>query len=295
MSKRNKFEVFIISYLGIPGSDLYEYRLNVHNKQLDWILEKTDVPINILAMEYASSEHYRKEAQIRYFKYDTKMHQGSARNILIHDHFYDTDLDFAVFFDNDSILYDHFDGPDFFDLLERLDFTGVDLFVPGDPGRAPFNKKVADSKEVYDNYLVMEPKLIAKTSLFVMRNLKKYYDYSPSFTNLRMEDLYFSLDLNKNGHRVCQTLNFILKEFASQNERSLIAPNIEDRREWIAEAYNEFLQENDFIERYVPGDRKANTQVSRKIRSRYCIPTKNILISKQQNEEDSDLWVGLDW
>lgn len=228
-------QVFIVSYLG-NDSDLIQKRLEFHNKQLDWILSQdSNIQINVFDQNY-KPEWRRAESNINYYRYSgPTLKQWQVRN-QFYDDFYNSDLDLSIFMDNDTALYDHFDGPKFFKFINEKQQDLVDnkvcCFIPIDPGRSPFNNYVGSKKKLYDSNYIFNPVRLVRTAFYGLLNLKKHFNKTVYFRdfseNLELgvsDDTFFSFDLMKNGLTAYKTYNFILKDFVGDKYSLLFDPN----------------------------------------------------------------------
>lgn len=164
---------YIISWFG----DQREKRLNYHNIQVEYFIDK-GLDVVILAQEYQQSDYFEHE-QVRYIDgpQDKVLTPGQARNILLND-FYYSDTDFAIFADNDSILYDHCDGEHFIQHINANwdKYSFVDMAMPINPRNEPFNKRYREEHDLYFNNHVFKKTSNCKGSLFFLKNVLKYYD-----------------------------------------------------------------------------------------------------------------------
>jgi len=102
--------VYIISWFGDRENiELVNYRKELHNNQIKWILKNFDnhVKVIILAQFYNPDEFY-KHPRIEYIiNNDILLTPNLARNKL-KEHFYKSDEDYCLFLDNDIILDKNF-------------------------------------------------------------------------------------------------------------------------------------------------------------------------------------------
>ena len=220
---------YIISWFGNDKKG-GQKRRKYHNEQVDWFLKK-GIKLCILAQHYSDDDYIQNE-NVKYIVHDEEnvvLTPGQARNKLL-DEFYNSDEDFAIFADNDSVLRDPDNSLSFFDEMNKqpaADYKAVDLFVPINPINEPFTKKWEEGKELYDNNHVFVRHTNIKGSLFFLRNLKKFYDlelkFAPEYDKsdsggiLGGEDGDFALMLISEGYGVYKNENVVLRELGSDS------------------------------------------------------------------------------
>lgn len=214
---------FIISYLPINPA-LRTKRLANHKKQL-FILMALGFRVTVFAQGYAR-EDYTRHARIKYIDGPAGkiLPPGAARNVLLEE-FYSSDVDFAIFADDDAALYDHCDGVGA--ALALLDnpsrFPDIDLAVPINPRNQPFNKMYRENQALFQENWCFKSTANIKGSLMVLRNYRNTYgrkyffdaafNQSPSGGFLGGEDGDFALELIRDGLGVYTFQNCVLKEF----------------------------------------------------------------------------------
>lgn len=181
--------IYIISWFG-KDSALANKRRKIHQAQLDWCAKHNLHPV-IFAQEYEESDYVTGPTYIK--NTSPVLHPGPARNRLL-QHFYQTDDDFAVFADNDGILYEdaqHGDSANYIEIMRQLsvdDFFSIDVINPLNPARAAFNKELAT--DIYKTHLVYRKTNRVKGTLFFVKNVKKH----------KQTELYFDeVIFNDNG------------------------------------------------------------------------------------------------
>lgn len=217
--------IYIISYFG--NDIVREKRKQYHRHQVDWCLSQ-NIKIYVLAQEYLPQDY---DDRITYLKHDNTLKLPSAARNICLQHFYESDSNFAIFADNDAILYSgdkYCDSTDFiskFNRLSKLDLYDIDFFYPLNPGRMPFSKMYNENILFTTHFNFqrgMEPK-----SMYVLKNLYKSYNKKIFFDEdnfglkdgylIAHEDTDFACQLLKNGYGVYRLNNIVLKEFGSSN------------------------------------------------------------------------------
>ncbi len=219
-------KIYIISWFG-NDTELRAKRKEIHKKQVEWVYSHNLHPV-IYAQEYEPDDFLVGPTYVVNTGY--LKHPGPARNILLKN-FYDSDDDYAVFADNDSLLYEgerYGNTNDFFKKLRSLDikdpdFSNVDIIGVTNPGRSPFREET--EKPIYNDNLVFKRTTQLKGSMFLVRNRKKFYNRElvfdeENFVNeqgkmIGGEELCFAVDAMMTGLGVFTTFNAILKELAS--------------------------------------------------------------------------------
>lgn len=213
----NKFVIYIVNYL--PSDRVKrKARLDCHKRQLaDWI-KYTDIPINIISMNYNKLD-YEINDRITYHDSIT-LPLGKARHICF-EHFFSSNYDFAIMMDDDATLYKNdkkFYGGDFsfFEEVSRSieDYDDIDVIFPLNPQKQPFNHLYVKENGGYKDSHYFIRDLDLKGSMFIVRNFRKYKTHEiktdPNFT--WCEDGKFAIDCVAAGLRVYKCPNLILKE-----------------------------------------------------------------------------------
>lgn len=217
---------YIISYFG-KDEELRTKRKEYHQKQIDWLFQQNpDIKIKILSQFYKDNE-YIKHDQIEYEDTSELLLPAPARNILLKQ-FYNSDHDYCIFLDNDSILYPYYDSGN---LIKNFNenfnkFDKVDMFLPIDPRKVPFRKRIEGDLELYNNFHVLSRASDFKSSLFFLRNTKKYRNKEFYFDeNLELlHDYEYMHQFFIENIGVYTHMSIILKEFGS-NLSTLVESN----------------------------------------------------------------------
>lgn len=231
---------YIISWFG-RDPELRQRRKAMHQAQLSWCREHALHPV-VFAQEYEPSDY---EPDVTYIKNTGDLlHPGPARNRLL-EVFYNSDDDYAVFADNDGVLYQapqHGDSARYIEIMRGLDienFDRIDIINPANPQRTAFVKEIADSS--YQTHLVFRKSNKIKGTVFFMKNLKKHdrlpllwFDEALFNDQGRMlpgEDTEFGVAAWMSGLGCYHTFNAIVNElgadhstWAQQNEHADIVP-----------------------------------------------------------------------
>ena len=203
--------------------------LKAHNRQVDWLLERGIKPL-VFAQEW-KDQWYR--SNVDYIKWSgPRLLPGAARNHLLKE-FYTTDENFSIFADDDSVLYDdiqHCDGKEFisiFNNIETKELNNIDTFLPISPRQTPFSEMYKQNEDKLKKFLWFKLAHRAKGSLFVLRNMKKFYDkeyyiehelfQKPDGTMIGGEDNHFVLTLLKDGYGCYELQNILLNELAGND------------------------------------------------------------------------------
>ena len=180
--------IYIISWFGREPA-LAKKRRKIHHVQLEWCAKHNLHPV-VFAQEYSELDYVNDVTYIK--NTGALLHPGPARNQLL-KHFYQSDDDFAVFADNDGVLYEnkqHGDSANYIELMRSLpidDFVNIDLIDPINPSRVAFSKEIAT--EVYQTHLTYRKSNKIKGTVFFLKNIKKYKD-----TDLFFDEVIFNLN-----------------------------------------------------------------------------------------------------
>ena len=233
--------IFILSWFG--NEKVRDKRIEYHNNQLDWCLEQK-LKVVILPQKYNKNE-YRYDTNITYLKEPLELLGPSKGRNLLYKEYWNSNLDYAIFADNDCIINpDKGDGKDFL-LHMNTNFSKydrIDIMIPIDPGKdttAQDIHRLEKNKDLYDYNHVFSRSLQLKGSMFFIRNIKKAYGleyYHPEvYDEIQSNgtimggednDLAFWFCSKKLG--VCHFHNLILLEWA--RKLSTWTPNDKTRK-----------------------------------------------------------------
>jgi hypothetical protein len=231
--------MYIISWF---GSDpvLADRRRDMHRAQLQWSRQHGLQPV-VFAQQYRPEDY---EDGVTYIVNDGPvLHPGPARNRLL-EHFYLTDADYAVFADNDGVLYEgpqHGDSARYVELMRELpidEFEHIDIIDPINPQRVAFTEELAN--DIYRTHLLYRRTNRIKGTLFFMKNIMRHrgmrhwFDEQLFNDNGRMrpgEDTEFAVAALFKGLGCYTTHCAIVKElgtghstWTSSNEHANIVP-----------------------------------------------------------------------
>ena len=224
---KNLETMYIISWFG-NTNEIKEKRRKYHLKQIQWA-KNNNLNTYILPQFYNKSDYVDG---INYIETGVGhlLIQPEARNILL-KHFYNSSENYAIFADNDSILYEegHCDSNDFFNIFNKIpleSLNDIDLFFPLNPQQMPFNKDFEKNAIEYKNNFVFKRCPDSKGSFLIVKNLKKFYNKEIYFdcdfiskerTLIAHEDQAFGFEFLKNGYSCYMLKNIVLNELTGNS------------------------------------------------------------------------------
>lgn len=217
-------KIYIVSWFGSRDNpDLRAKRADFHAKQIEWA-KSHNLEIIVYAQDYDPSEHIPGVMYMTH--HGPVVPPGHARNKLL-EHYYKTDDDFAIFADNDAVLYElpqHKDSIDFTERLQTLDivnFANVGIIIPLDPARTAFTKDL--ERDSYKTTYTLRRSSRVKGSFMYIKNIKKHCQQEPKFDEdifiikdgelLPGEDSDFAFTLWQMGQGTYATNHAILNEY----------------------------------------------------------------------------------
>lgn len=225
----NFSRAYITSWFG-PGAKNLERRKRDHLRQLEWCY-KADLKPVVFAQEYSDADF---QAGVEYIINEgPTLIADSAKTVLLKK-FYETDEDYGLMLDDDSILYSgapdgkYADGDSFITNfrsipLERLQH--VDLFFPISPRHEPFSKFTTENKATLEQNVWFEYSIRAKGSMIFLKNLKKHHNKEIYIDGERHRDangvfvgggdMYFAYECVFNVMGVYKCKNIILNDLGS--------------------------------------------------------------------------------
>jgi hypothetical protein len=239
--KLNK--IYIISYLP-DDPEIRNERLKRHKIQLEY-WKKHNTEIVVFAQNY-NEEDYQPGITYIKNKGEIKL-PGSARNVCL-EHFYNSDDDFTLLIDDDTVLYEgekYCDSDNCIQILKNIPierFEKIDIFSMLNPSQTPFTKFYNDNKDILQENLIFHSKINIRADIFI-KNLKKFYNKEMYFEDLKDgnkiimgEDVKFALDAARQGFNIFECKNFVRKDLAwhkstyckSKEERKLAFDNLKE-------------------------------------------------------------------
>ncbi len=215
------FGAYIASFLPMDNQELRDSRSAITKRQIQWWLEKTEVPINVIAMNYSDDDFLETHPRLNYI-INPPMKLTPARKVGF-EAFFESDYDFGIMMDDDAILYDkpqHNLGPKLFEEMAAQIhlYTGVDVFFPINPQKIGFNPIWDKNPAKYKDNHVFKRSMDLKGSMFVVRNFRKYSmtEVFPDLDYNWQEDTKFAIDCVAAGHTVLQSHNLVLHELSGK-------------------------------------------------------------------------------
>ena len=217
-------KIYIISWFGNRDDQtLRNKRKELHLRQIEWCWSH-DLDIVVYAQDYDESDYVDGITYIK--NTGDVLPPGHARNKLL-EHYYKTDDDFAVFADNDCVLYELPQHKDSIDIVERLrtldikDFDNIGLVVPLNPAREAFSQTIG--KPEYDSHYTFRRAARIGGGFMLLKNLQKHANETPFFDEqlfafkdgevLPGEDSDFAFQLWRLGHGSYTTCHAIQHEY----------------------------------------------------------------------------------
>jgi len=241
------FAAYIVSFLPLDNQELRDSRSAITKRQIQWWLDNTEVPINVIAMNYEPTDFIGPSKRLNYIV-NPPMKLTPARRVGF-EHFYKSDYDFGIMMDDDAILYDkpqHNLGPKLFEEMAKQipSYAGVDVFFPINPQKIGFNPIWDKNRTKYEENHVFKRSMDLKGSMFVVRNFRKYgmTEVLPDIDFNWQEDTKFAVDCVAAGHTVLQSHNLVLHELSGKASHfaaaaELRVPRMLDGNTRIAQQY----------------------------------------------------------
>ena len=206
---------YIISYLP-DDPKIREARKYAHSKQIKSIKATTPhAKIFIIAQNY-KEEDFINDPQITYYKYD-KLGAMKARNTAL-KHFYNSDYDFCILNDDDTVVAPTDSAKNFFNLFEfSLEtFDNVDIIWSRDMYHDPFQRNEVKKAEYWSNFYELSYAIAQLWHYAIIRNFKKYYNkeeyqdesVDPT-TGMGYDDAEFCYQLHVSGYKIYKCRNAI--------------------------------------------------------------------------------------
>lgn len=205
----------IISYL--PNDNRRIARLESHKKQLNWI--KTTFPdwsIKVVAQNYREEDF--SPLVDEYITIDKPIGPAIARNLLL-ERFYNSNDDFTIILDDDTIIKDY---NDCYTLLRLIDkdhsICKLDMFTGIIPRNCGFRYIIFKDIERHESNFTFQ-NTPTGIPFLVIRNLKKYHNKEIYFrdyfnretqTNSTHEDVIFNQDMIHSGMKIAICTDLVL-------------------------------------------------------------------------------------
>lgn len=202
-----KVVIGIISYLP-DDLKVREKRLSAHVKQLKGFNELfPNVDVLDVCQQYNPSEVELCEAVAnngtRSYTAQQygKLGACGARNVILKQ-FYNSDLDFCMITDDDTLLFPYYDVERFFDDLCHYESkSDIGLIRPLIPTMTPFKKQNYQERTTVRSHWILRSSMgIAPFGVFILSNLKKYFG----------QEVYFDESINPNNCDGYDDYDFVL-------------------------------------------------------------------------------------
>lgn len=248
MGYTDKLYIGIITYLPSDVSTRSK-RIESHAKEMRRLNELyPDVNIVEINQQYEPSdiEFFDRIGCNGHRKYihnmAGKLGISGARNFLLRQ-FYESDKDFIMLMDDDTMIYPYYDSSRFLeDLYENVSPKSVGIIRPLNPVIQPFKLQNYERRDEIHDYWVLNTSMgIMPGGMIILSNLKKHYGIEIYFDeNMRSyegegyEDLDFVLQLrrhNIHSHRCTQIITNPLSNdssvmFAGKDRKALHLQNL---------------------------------------------------------------------
>lgn len=201
-------QIGVISYLP-DDVQVRRKRLDAHLRQLEGfnsLFPEVDVldvcqqyePSEVEACSQVASNGIRKYVPQQY----GKLGACGARNVILRQ-FYNSDLDFCMITDDDTLLYPYYDVERFFDdLCSYEPKSDIGLIRPLIPTMTPFKKQNYQERTTIHSHWILRSSMgIAPFGVFILSNLKKYFN----------QEVYFDESVNPNNRDGYDDYDFVLE------------------------------------------------------------------------------------
>lgn len=170
-----------VSYL--PNNELRTKRLEAARFQIEW-LHKLLPQVKIVSVAQAYNEGDYVDG-VFYHEYENGIGAGQARNVILKE-FYDSDYDWLLLCDDDTVLYPYYSADEFIKdvAFNPKKFYQVDAISALEPEYYPYKKLNYEDKYNLD-YYKFEPRVLnsgSATSIII--NIKKYYGKEIYYPNI---------------------------------------------------------------------------------------------------------------
>jgi hypothetical protein len=216
--------IYIISWFG-RDPIRKKFRKEIHTKQLEWC-KTNNLKVTVLAQEYDQEDY---QPDVEYVHSDTFLRPCGARNVLM-ERFYNSDDDFAIFADNDTVLVDATRGAPnaFIEEMRNLPENWseqIDFVAGVNPAIQAYTNELA--RPEYKTHSVFRRTNRFSGGFFILKNLKKQKDmelwfddagFTDSLNNIIPgEESDFCINLLMNKLNCFQNCKAIFNDMAGAN------------------------------------------------------------------------------
>ena len=163
-----------VSYL--PNNELRTKRLEAARFQIEWFDKiLPNEKIMVVAQAYTKDELPDVD-KYAVFWFDEPLGAGNARNKIL-EIFYESDYDWLLLCDDDTVLYPYYSVDDFIkDIAFNVEkFEKIDAVSALEPEYYPYKKLNYEDKNNLE-YYKFEPRVLnSGSATSIIRNIKKYY------------------------------------------------------------------------------------------------------------------------
>lgn len=193
-----------VSYL--PNNELRTKRFEAARFQLEWFDKiLPNEKIVVVAQAYTKSELPDVD-KYAVFWFDEPLGAGAARNKIL-EIFYESDYDWLLLCDDDTVLDDKYHFENFLNdiFFKPEKFKDIDAVSAIEPEYHPYKKLNYEDKNNLTHYKFEPRELNSGSATSIIRNIKKYYGkeiYYPDVDANKgegREDIEFLIDWLKNG------------------------------------------------------------------------------------------------
>ena len=172
-----------ISYL--PNNELRTKRFEAARTQIEWLHKVLpNVKITSVLQNYTQDECDMLGSDM-YLSYDTPIGAGRARNKIL-EKFYNSNYDWLLLCDDDTILDDKYHCENFIEELSNNEkkFSGIDAVSAIEPEYHPYKKLNYEDKGNLTHFKFEPRELNSGSATSFIRNIKKFYGKEIYFPNI---------------------------------------------------------------------------------------------------------------
>lgn len=226
-SSGRTFGAFITSFLPNEQENRTKRKFDFE-WQLEWWRRMTDIPVTVIASNWADEEIAACEEMNLIGERNGRLIKEPARPLIANrirclQEFYASRFDWGIIMDDDAALFHsaaHNSGAAFFSEMAANGpdaYSGIDVFYPINPGKSNSQGPLwKPSPELFRDNHVFDPEYDLKGSLFVVRNFRKEGRpevLQPADFDLHGEDTLFAIEAIRQGCSVRRCGNIVLQEF----------------------------------------------------------------------------------